>query len=145
MKALTLLTSIIFLGSFADPVDPNAALMNKIEASVALPVEADPLDQYARYYAHERDGSVRAVFTHPLPKTPPDAVCMEMGRGIVPCEEPEALRPNLKAGERIWLANSDDLPLISDGGCSVIEFSVPVNIAKHPDRQWSVEAFCNGP
>ena len=135
--------SLLVLGC-AEPSDPNVVLMDKIEASVAMPAKARPLNEYARYYARERDGSVRVVFTFPFPDIPSDAQCEEMGGAIVPCEEPETSYPKLKAGERIWLKSSDDLPGIADGGCSVIEFPVPAAVVKAPGRQWRIEARCNG-
>ena len=144
MRIFALLPSLLLLGCVAESVDPNAAMMDKIETSIVMPLEASSLDQYARYYAHEGDGSVRAVFTHPVPEMPSDAECEEMGKGIVRCEEPDAFRPNLKAGERVWLTSSDNLPSIADGGCSVIEFSIPANVVKGRDRRWRIEARCNG-
>ncbi|MDK2767541.1 MAG: hypothetical protein KYX69_07465 [Sphingomonas sp.] len=144
MKVLAVIPSILLFGCDAEPADPNALLMDKIETSVVMPGEARSLDQYARYYLQERDGSVRAVFTYHFPDTPSDAECEEMGKGTVPCEESAAFRSALKAGERIWLKNSDELPSIADGGCSVIEFSIPANVVKDRHRRWRIEARCNG-
>ncbi len=137
------LVSILLVGC-AQPTDPAEALMNKIEAGIVMPSEARTLDQYARYYASERDGSIRVVFTLPFPEASPDAQCDELGKGVVPCEERDLPYPSLKAGERIWLKSSDDLPAISDGGCSVIEFPIPASVIKKEDRKWRVEARCNG-
>jgi hypothetical protein len=44
----------------------------------------------------------------------------------------------LKAGQRAWLADDDNLPGISDGGCSVIEFEVP------RDFKGRIKVQCNG-
>lgn len=143
MRPLTPMLSLLALGC-TEPADQNVALMDKIEASVVMPAEARALDQYARYYARERDGSVRVVLMAPRPKTPSDTKCEEMGGAIVPCEVPETSYPTMKAGERIWLKSSDDLPGIADGGCSVIEIPIPASVVNAPDRQWRIEARCNG-
>ncbi len=137
------LVSILLVGC-AEPTDSTEALMNKIEAGIVMPGEARALNQYARHYAYERDGSIRAVFTLPLPQAPSDAPCEELGKGSVPCKKLDLPNPSLKAGERIWLKSSDDLPAISDGGCSVIEFAIPASVVKERNRQWRVKARCNG-
>ncbi|ODP36130.1 hypothetical protein BFL28_06885 [Sphingomonas turrisvirgatae] len=118
--------------------------MDKIEASVLMPAEAQGLDHYARYYGRDRDGSVRGVFTYPFAANSSDAQCEELGKGIIPCEEPKLPYPMLEAGERMWLKRGEDLPGISDGRCSVIEFTIPPEVVARPDQRWRIKLQCNG-
>jgi hypothetical protein len=92
-------------------------LMDQIEEEVQLPPEAYPLAEYARYYAFE-NGRVYATYTTHVDPANGDA--------------------NLRTGERRWLTDRRKLPVLLDGGCSV------VNVV-YDSQEASVEqAFCNG-
>ena len=69
------------------------AAVDDIEAHVQMPAGAQPLDQYARYYAQDKDkGFVHGVYV---------------------------LDGKDKAG--IYIVDFDQLPIISDGRCNVID------------------------
>jgi hypothetical protein len=112
--------------------------MDAIEARVIMPDEAPALGGYARYYAPTDQGGVRVVFMEPIQPDPPGLQCEDIENGIVPCPTYQSSYPALKAGQRAWLADDDNLPGISDGGCSVIEFEVP------RDFKGRIKVQCNG-
>ncbi len=71
------------------------AAIDYIEGHVQMPDGAKPLDQYARYYAQDPDkGFIHAVYTLPM-------------------DSKEAAASHIVA--------YDKLPVIMDGGCSVID------------------------
>ena len=88
-------------------------LMERIERDVRLPEGAGPLTSYARYYAwQQREDGVRKVI----------AVYVHLSG-----HEPG----------RHWVAENE-LPLILDGGCSLVGLSYNVT-------EWRVEhVSCNG-
>ena len=115
--------------------------MDRIEKAVRLPDRARPLSEYARYYA-EREREVVAVYIIP----PRDEIrageaCEELLENMstrdVPCE-PMKSDWAMPAGSRRWFKSEQELPFISDGGCSQITviFDKPKGIVKSAD--------CNG-
>ena len=101
---------------------PQAALMDEIEALVRLPEGARALEDYARYYAFGPGSEIVGIYTLPFAR-PEDGGCAETADNAAlpppPCPEEDA-EPALADGQRRWLDDSDDLPVIVDGGCSVI-------------------------
>jgi hypothetical protein len=95
----------------------NEAVIEQIEQSVKLPEGAGKLEDYARYYAAQGDNIV-GVYT--------DLVDHRDGDHDLP------------TGKRRWLTDSRDLPVIMDGGCSVVE--VTYNSATKKVE----EIFCHG-
>lgn len=83
------------------PADEQVAIMDRIERDVRLPEGAGPLVSYARYYAwQQREDGIRKVI----------AVYVQL-EGHAP-------------GRR-WVAENE-LPLIMDGGCSLVGLSYNV-------------------
>jgi hypothetical protein len=112
--------------------EQRVAVMDQIEATIALPPRAHPLSDYARYYAFAGPNKVRAVYLIPFPPMNPEATCsISDGKGDRECtaaeirrmhrEDAKRIRSQLPAGGRIWFNNSHGLPLIMDGGCSVLD------------------------
>ena len=102
-------------------VRQHGKLMDIIEARVKLPHGARALSEYARHYAVDEQGFVVGVYAPGYRAPAPDEGCElleNMAWRPVPCEEPDGDR--LLAGQRQWVGNADSLPLILDGGCSVI-------------------------
>lgn len=117
--------------------------MDQIERRVSLPLDAFPLNDYARYYSYGANGQIVAVYMIPFPEFPdgPDVGCSEMQADFstreVECPELE-FEHNIAAGQRVWLDDFRTLPSIDDGGCSVIEFEIQT------DLQYLLEPRCNG-
>ncbi len=98
-----------------EPARPDRrAIMNAIERQVVLPPGAQPLDLYARFYADGPGGEVTGVYV-----------------GLPPPEWPH--------GTRQWVRSIDDLPMIDDGGCSVI------GLVYDPLKRTLRDVGCNGP
>jgi hypothetical protein len=118
-------------------------LMDEIEMRVTLPKGARPLVQYARFYAEGRSGDIVGIYL--LPVSPPDAgsSCVQYRDGktirlkLKDCVRPKSDLERAVAGTRTWLSRQDELPMIADGGCSV------VTVAYRPSTR-VLRAFCNG-
>lgn len=120
MRAL-LLTVVAFLSACSNSDERKSAeTMDKIEKLIVLPEGAAALDQYARYYV-QKEGKVYALYDTPLPYMP-----VESG---LP----------LKAGQREWLGENQDLPVVLDGGCNVIDVVFDLNAQEFERNE------CNGP
>lgn len=119
-------------------------LFDEIEGQVQMPEKARSLADYARYYAPDQGGKVRGVYLLPFPELPAgsDQGCAEMTDNFelkdVPCPPTPAQPEALKAGQRRWVNNQRDLPLINDGGCGVIEVLFDLKTRKVQ------EVTCNG-
>ncbi|HEX8448416.1 MAG TPA: hypothetical protein VF652_02390 [Allosphingosinicella sp.] len=148
MKSILLLIGLVALSSSSAPGrSPHEALMDEIERQIRLPPAAEPLAAYGRYYALGGKGRVVAVYLLPLEPTPlpADWGCEEMleiGNKIasrpIPCPPGPDTPYDLVAGQRRWVAGRNALPMVSDGGCMIV--NVTFNL-----RTREVEhAFCNG-
>src|SRR3546814_21179292 len=73
---------------------PNNSTMDLIERQVQLPEAAASLDDYARYYANDGNEIVAIYISHVDPTNP---------------------YYDVPRGQRRWLADHRDLPLINDG------------------------------
>jgi len=91
------LGAILLAGCAHDLGSTEDQLMRMIEQSVALPEGAAPLSRYRRHYAWA-SGDPQAV----------EAVYTLGGKP-----------------DRLWLS-ADDLPIVLDGGCSVVTFKFEV-------------------
>lgn len=91
------LGAILLAGCAHDLGSTEDQLMRTIEQRVALPEGAAPLSRYRRHYAWS-SGDPQAV----------EAVYTLGGKP-----------------DRLWLS-ADDLPIVLDGGCSVITFKFEV-------------------
>jgi hypothetical protein len=112
MKLASLCLSAMALAGGNDSASSvEASLMDTIESQIVLPVQAQPLDAYARYYARGVDGSVIATYVLP------DVYRVELDacRGI-DCQQ----APVIGAGERRWLADWSILPTVGARSCSLV-------------------------
>jgi hypothetical protein len=95
--------------------------MDKIEQQVRLPPGAPSLAHFARYYAFRADGKVLGNYLPPIDAAPSDQNCVEVAPDSkshpIPCP-PEQRRP--KAGERVWLPDERELPVVMDAGCAAV-------------------------
>ena len=92
--------------------------MDRVEKHVRLPEGARPFGEYARYYAQDDEGRVRVVYTTYV--------------------EPKLEYYDVSNGQRQWVEDYKNLPLIHDGGCGVVRF---VFI---PDTGEIEQPVCNG-
>jgi len=84
--------------------------MDRIEAIVTLPEDAGPLSDYERLYAESQNGRVRALY----------------------------YSGSEKRGQRRWISDYNQFPLIADGGCGVIWISFD------PKMNKVLSVTCNG-
>jgi hypothetical protein len=108
---------LLGLAAACTPIaDRDKALAAEIERQVAAAHPSLPMKRFARFYAHETDGSIRAVYLYAN----------------------EGSEPILgKAGSVIW-TTPDKLPVVYDGGCSV------VTVTYDPGPKKLTGARCNG-
>lgn len=121
----------------------QAQLMDEIEARIALPPGAVALGAYARFYAFEPEGKVAARYiVPPNPILSPDDMCSEMlangGWRRIKCPPLEPWADGAQAGERRWLADPMNMPVMADGGCG------QVNILYDPRTRQFEHVSCNG-
>ena len=124
MKILLAIASVLLLAACATEEQlERDRLTDEIEARVKLPLGARKLADYARYYAFDKGGMVVGVYAPGYARPNPDDACGEllgdMSIREIPC--PSAPKgDDLLAGQRGWRNSSRELPLIADGGCSVV-------------------------
>jgi hypothetical protein len=94
----------------------NEAVAGEIERQVQAAYPGLPLDRYARFYARLDNGTVEGVFSY----------AGEEGYEI----------SGSRAGEVLW-TNRDDLPIIHDGGCTVISITFDARAKE------LIHAYCN--
>jgi hypothetical protein len=152
MKALL---AILALGTGAPTLAETAeqtAIMQAIEAAVALPEGAGSLDEYSRNYAIGPDGKVLAYYVIPFATliTNEEDGCEVMLEDLEsrPCtdeEVAEMIQDDLARAERMgkpgqsrWFYSYGELPLVLDGGCNFIE------IIYDPQTMRVERAECNG-
>ncbi|RZZ88322.1 hypothetical protein [Pseudoxanthomonas winnipegensis] len=88
----------------------DAQLVKTLEQQVRLPKDASPLSDYTRYYTLTADGMLVGVYVK-----------------------------DFDGGDRqAHLVSKREMPLILDGGCSVI------NVRYDPDANKVLRVFCNG-
>lgn len=90
----------------------KAGVMDTIESQIVLPVQAKPLNAYARYYARGIEGSVIATYVLP------DVYRAELDAcgATDDCQQ----APVIGAGERLWLTNWSILPTVGARSCSLV-------------------------
>lgn len=109
------------------PAKSPEAIMDSIERQVRLPDRAEPLGFYAKLYAYDDKGKVRAVYFRSLAgyRGPVRRGCTSEGLSekagwkAAFCPPPVGMAP----GARRWLASADQLPDAADGGCNWIHVS----------------------
>jgi hypothetical protein len=129
----------------AAPRDDREQLMDRIEASAALPDRASPLSAYGRYYASLPEGRVMAVYLIPPKRPDPAASCWTGGR---PCTEKhrkdvhrrlmDVYDRHAKPGERRWVDDVDALPQLMDGGCQQVTIQYDIAMDE------IIRISCNG-
>ena len=98
-------------------------LMDRIEKQVRMPNGAAPLNEYARFYSDYGNGLIMGSYVFPsVIAKESSQQCEELTSMTtskrVPCAS-EDVR-NVKAGERRWLPNQNELPGNDGRGCQVI-------------------------
>jgi hypothetical protein len=130
MRIAFLIAALALCGCSARAKNPHDQIMDKIESSVRLPKGANPLRDYARYYAFDDKGLVWAVYALPGPRPSGQEVCMDMNGAIppekwerVPCPENSPEDAYLPAGERRWMSGPLAIPTALDTlGCEQLTF-----------------------
>ena len=120
MKPFIVIPVLLLLAACSSAAEiQQRRTMEEIEKQVQLPAGAEKLEAYARYYAMDRN---RVVGRY-------------IARSLV---DPENVYYDLPAGQNRWIADHRNLPLISDGGCSVVD------VVYDPAKQRVEQASCNG-
>lgn len=113
MRVVSILIVALAFSSCARPEDRRrAALMQQVDRTVRLPSGSGILNSYKRYYTYGDNGDVLGMF-----------VSRDFDRDA--------------AGERQWVENYKRFPIISDGGCGVVNVRFNVKTSKS-------ETWCNG-
>ncbi len=118
-------------------------VIEAIERQVILPDKSAPISNYARLYARGPSGKVIGLYFVPNPRSS-EAVCSQgQFEGTVKTVDcaamPKSKWESVEANERRWVGQLSDLPIMSDGGCSI------VNITYDTKRNLVESATCNGP
>ena len=131
MRIAGFLAATALCACTAQAKNPHDRIMDDIESNVSLPQGANPLRDYARYYAFDGKGLVWAVYA--LPGLPPSGreICKEMDGAIppekwktVPCPEESPEEAYLPAGQRRWMSNPLMIPTTPDTlGCEQLTFT----------------------
>jgi hypothetical protein len=140
---LALLPALVALTAASAPKSSDQqALMDEIELKVRLPVGAERLTAYGRYYAFDGKGKVEARYLLPLGPATPDPLpadwgceeLLELGNEPVsrpvPCPRDPDMGRYLKAGQRRWFADFKAIPMIFDGGCMVVHVTFDLKTRK---------------
>lgn len=98
---------ILFLALTSCSAPPTPSLAEKLDSRVVMPKGAKTLNSYDRFYAKDGTGWI-GVFDS-----------------------------TIENGGRATLVEPDDLPLVLDGGCDIVNVRFDKN-------QKFVAAFCNG-
>jgi hypothetical protein len=116
--------SAILVASCSTPEErQHSALMDQIEKQVQLPKGAAVLKSYVRIYTSGGKDQIIAVYLLPsVIERTANQDCEDLtstgAARMVPCVAPQVRK--LKAGERIWVSKSADLPFEDVPGCEVI-------------------------
>lgn len=143
MKSGIIIACSMILIACSTPEDgKEIRIMDQVERIVRLPTGARPIDQYARFYTYGEDGEVVAVYLLPSSDIPQSAQCEEitdeMHSQAASCPSVPGPTGSVAAGERRWVNDRHKLPLVTDGGCSV------VNVRFNPATQKVNDVYCNG-
>lgn len=137
---LAVVPTYLVLGCTAPEEHQHDQLMDRVESQVTLPQGAGRLSEYARHYALDDKGNVVGVYVAGHQSSNSDETCEEVLENFatreVPCAESESAP--LPVGRRQWVGDTDGLPLVLDGGCSVITVSFD------PKTDEVKSAICNG-
>lgn len=142
MRTPLLIASLSLLGGCTTSAQRERdKLADRIEARVKLPLGAARLEDYAHYYGFDQRGFVVGLYAPgyaaPNPSDTCEKVLEDLTTRVVPCAA-QTGKDRLRTGERRWVEKSEQLPMIMDGGCSV------VTIIYDPKRDVIKDAYCNG-
>ncbi|MDG2534706.1 hypothetical protein P6144_13675 [Sphingomonas sp. HITSZ_GF] len=142
----------LLLLAAAPPQDSasQTRLMDRIERMLVLPKEAQPFARYGRNYALAGPDTVRAVYVVPPPRSSANTGCSVALPDFKwrPCtareiaamikSEDENIASQARAGQRRWHDKASSLPLVDDGGCTVIMIEYSIS------RDRITSTTCNG-
>ena len=125
MKTLALTTLCLVLSACASPDQRERdQLTDRIEQRVVLPKGAPPLAAFARHYAFDKNGLVIGIYLRGFSWPNPDDRCEELLKDLstrqIPCTPDDANGDRTFAGQRRWVEGTNQLPSITDGGCSMV-------------------------
>ena len=132
----------LLLAGCATESSQTDKIMDQIESTISLPSGASEIGSYARYYTKSENGLVTAVYLSPFEKPDPNDGCSEImpddSLKDVPCPETEYAYPLLESGQRVWLEDFRNMPVVFDGGCIYIEIEYDLKTQKY------ISIACNG-
>ena len=125
-----ILPAAFFTASCGAIETSDEELANRISSTVQLPSDAHVLDQYSRYYSHDKNGLVSAVFIIQADdfREKVRAACVEVRSGNYPCDEPDF--GLVEPGGSKWVSDREELPAQSGGGCSYIFIEYDPQLAR---------------
>lgn len=138
---ITLTTILLCSGCNITETQDWENTVNSIESKVKLPKAAAKLSTYARYYAYEPSGAISVVYTFPM-EMDADTItadCALLYPGDTKCVEIYSKINLAKAGDRVWVEDYRNLPIVDGGGCSFIKFHYD------PETDIISDPICNGP
>lgn len=121
MRIVLLLAPLALCGCSARAKSPHDRIMDQVENTVSLPNGAQPLRDYARYYAFDDTGRVSVVFALPGPPPSGNEICKDIDGRLppekwrtVPCPAPSPEESYLPAGQRRWMSDWLGIPRTPD-------------------------------
>jgi hypothetical protein len=131
MRIAFLMAALVLGGCSVQARNPHDRIMDEIESGVSLPKGANPLRDYARYYAFDNKGLVWAVYA--IPGSPPSGqeACTDINGDVppekwqtVPCPKESPEEAYLPAGQRRWMSDPVAIPTTLDTlGCEEMTFT----------------------
>jgi len=131
MRTAFSLAAVALCACAAQANNPHDRIMDEIEHGIILPDGANPLRDYARYYALDDKGLVWVVYALPGPPPSGHEICKDMDGAIppekwktVPCPKESFEESYLPAGQRRWMSDPLVIPTTPDTlGCEQITFT----------------------
>ena len=115
-KTVALFSALVSCSS-PQQLKQQARWMDETEARIQMPGGSAALESYARYYALDDGERVVGVY--------------------ITIVEPENPQYNVPIGERRWVNRRTELPVILDGGCTVVT-------VRFDPKTGNAGASCNG-
>lgn len=134
----SLVLILILLFSGCDDVQSRRLenRMDMIEEKVELPDSKLNLEAYARFYAFNANGDISVVYTTIVGgnvshfKDGIEEYCSSRKNKYPNCLDDYEKIFSAKAGDRFWLEDFNNLPLVNDGGCHFVQFSLQIGSGK---------------
>lgn len=143
-NALLLILILLFSGCDDFQSSELENQMDMIEEKVKLPDSNLSLEAYARFYAFNANGDISVVYTTWVGgdvshfKDAIEEYCASREAKYPDCLDDYEKIFSAKAGDRFWLEDFNNLPLVNDGGCHFVQFSLQITSGKLTAPQ------CNG-